>query len=68
MKQTFKDYLWNKHFEERGHMVAKKDLPDDLDDWLCLDSDTWIKFAQEWGNQEVQKEQERHLEIIKKYV
>ena len=55
MTQTFKDYLWDKHFEERGHMVAKKDLPDDFDDWLCLDADEFIKYAQEWGNQEVSK-------------
>lgn len=65
MKQTFEQFLQEKHIDERAHLVEKKDLPNDFNYWLCeLDADEWIKLGQQWGDQEAEKEMSRVVEMI----
>jgi hypothetical protein len=53
MKNDFEDFLQYKHMEDCP-MVLDDDLPDHFNDWLTeLDIETWLKFGEEYGREQV---------------
>ena len=44
--KTFEEFLAEKHAEE--YEGIKDDMPDAFNEWLELEADVWLKYAEEW--------------------